>query len=201
MTPCYRQTIIDILSRAEVALLEIVGQAAAAQDYGGIDLAKDVAEQVKGIGTRLAVAKGSDVGEAVQTEPTTGPVKSRARFPGTRTKSGYPRFEIKDSTLIKLGWSKKENAEYTQRISREAFDIVVEALGEVGRRTTGPVPTESIRNLLDAGGQVPPSYQVYAILAFLRSRGLIRLSSRGTHIISAEVAEKASLEWTRAEGA
>ncbi len=201
MNPCYRQAILKILSSAEVALLEIVSQAAVAQNYGGIDLAKGAAEQVKSIGSRLSAAEASTSAEAVQTEQTTDTLPSRAKLSRPKKKSGYPRFEIKDSTLTKVGWSRKGNAEYTQRISREAFDVVVDAVAEAGRRTAGPVPTESVRDLLEAGGQDPPSYQVYSILAFLRSRGLTRASARGQHIILADMAEKARLEWTKTEGA
>ena len=44
---------------------------------------------------------------------------------------------------------------------------------------------------VDMGGETIPSYQTYAVLRFLRDRGVIRMASRGEYVIPADVAERA----------
>ena len=114
-------------------------------------------------------------------------------------KSGYPRFEIKEATLTKVGWSKKQKKEYSHHISREVFDLVVSAIASARRDTDGPLSTELIREVLGAGADGAPSYQMYSVLGFLRSRDVIRPSARGAYVIPSNVSEKAQAGWLKAE--
>lgn len=195
----FRKSILETLRTAEVALLELVGQAAAQCDYSGIDLARGAAEQVRVVQRRIS-GDGDRVERALLEHDQNRVARVTERQSVSKRKKGYPRFKIEDSMLTKIGWSKKKKSEYTQRVPREIFDLVVDALVAVQRHADGgPVPTESVHVNLERGGHALPSYQVYSILGFLRARGVIRPSARGEYVIPPDVAETARSEWLRAE--
>ena len=198
MDKAYRQSILEILSNAEVALLEIVSLAATAGDYSGIDLARDTAEQVRGIRRRMS-ERGSESNSQKTQKVEKRSSRKRASSKTAAKKTNYPRFEIHESTLTKVGWSKKKNQEYAHRISRDVFEAVVATLAAAQRRIDGPISTEFVLELLSDSGQVLPSYQAYSVLAFLRSREVIRSSARGAYVIPSGVADRAHAEWLKRE--
>ena len=57
MKKSYRNSVLEVLSTAEAALLEIVSRAAASGDYSGIDLARGTAGEIERISNRLAIEK------------------------------------------------------------------------------------------------------------------------------------------------
>ena len=199
MSKTHRQLILEVLSNAEIALLEIVSRAAASGDYSGIDLARGTAEQIKGIATRLSCEQPRASIEKIHKGKRKDRHEKRAASKLAAKKIGYPRFEIRESTLTKVGWSKKQNQEYTHRISRDAFEAVVGALAASQRRKDGPLSTELILELLAASGQAPPFYQTYSVLGFLRSKDVIRSSARGEYVVPSDIDGRARSEWLKEE--
>ena len=117
---------------------------------------------------------------------------SRKRSKKKQRKAGpYPKFQILDGTLVKVGWSKRGKAEYHQRIPEGAFHRVTSALGELSSVGNGSRPSDEILAMVDTGGEAVPSYQTYAVLRFLRDRGVIRMASRGEYVIPPDVTERA----------
>ena len=96
---------------------------------------------------------------------------------GQRTGNpGYPRFRRDDHDLVKLGWSRKQGAEYVQRTPKATSWTLSKVVRErySGRRFTMSEILESIQEM---HGSIP-SYQVYAAHAWLRSVGAVSGNGR-----------------------
>ena len=187
----HRKRSIAIVERAEREVLSILAEEAKVASYEGIEFARLVALRLRDLRTDLAAdgsrrVEGGKGGVAANVTKRTSPKKS------TKKKEGpYPKFQILDGTLVKVGWSKKEKAEYHQRIPEAAFNRVASALAELSGVGNGSRPSDDILATIDMGGEAVPSYQTYAVLRFLRDRHVIRMASRGEYVIPADVAEKA----------
>lgn len=117
-----------------------------------------------GAGAAGPVATGTGRGA----RGSTGNIKSR------RT---YPRFERHGDRLVKVGWSKRDAAEYVHKASRVAVDAVVAALMTIAKKS---FTMEEILPLRDKDGADVPSYQAYLVIAWLRQLGVVeRLGNDG----------------------
>ena len=199
MTKTYQDSILKILSTAEEALLEIIKRAAATGDYEGIDLARGTAGEIKRISIQLSTEISNSVNGRSNSEMERFVQEKRPSSKREVSKFAYPRFEISESTLTKVGWSKKRRKEYAHCIRRDVFEAVVAAIAASRRDTEGPLSTVFIREVLAAGADTVPSYQMYLVLGFLRSREVIRLSARGAYHIPSNVSDRAHAEWLKAE--
>ena len=197
MTKIHRQAILEILLRAETALLEVVSGAATSRDYSGIDIARVTAEQIKSIAARLSIEQPKESTEIPQEVEAKSRQAKRAAPTLSSKKTGFPRFEISESTLTKVGWSKKRGQEYIHRVPREVFESVVRTLAALQRRNDGSLATELVLKALAENGQAPPTYQVYSVLGFLRSREVIRTSERGVLLIPNDIGDKARSAWLK----
>jgi hypothetical protein len=88
-------------------------------------------------------------------------------------KATYPKFRRERDELVKIGWSKKEKAEYRHKAPKAVVLAVAEGLqkrGASGERYT----FEELLPFRDRDTQMElPSYQAYLVLAWLRKEGLI----------------------------
>jgi hypothetical protein len=105
---------------------------------------------------------------------------TRRRVRARRQKGAYPKFLRDGDRLVKVGWSKKEQAEYQHRAPRKAIDALVVALAGVG---ADEFAMDSILPIVDDHGAEVPSYQAYLGLAWLRSWGAVRRESRGGYVV------------------
>lgn len=99
-----------------------------------------------------------------------GAKTSSRRFPEATT---YPKFLRDGDQLIKIGWSKKEKAQYEHKAPKSVLGPLLQSLlaaGGDGHRFT----TDDVLPLGEAGdGLEIPSYQSYLCIAWLRSEELI----------------------------
>jgi hypothetical protein len=79
--------------------------------------------------------------------------------------ASYPRFERQEERLVKIGWSKRDGAEYEHRAPRTAVDAVASTLLS---RHAGPFTMDEVLPLRDAEEVDVPSYQAYMVIAWLR---------------------------------
>jgi hypothetical protein len=113
-------------------------------------------------------------------EVTTSSIRSRAaRVP--KQLNQYPRFERDGDRLIKIGWSKKAREQYEHRAPRDAVVAFVQSLSNVKLGATFAI--ESLLPIADVSGEELPSYQVYLVLAWLRSVGLIEKKGRDGYVM------------------
>lgn len=94
----------------------------------------------------------------------------------------YPKFERDGNRLIKIGWSKREKAEYEHKVSRDAALAVYLRLGKIS--TTAMFRMEELLPIQLPDGTEVPSYQSYLMLAWLR------------HINQIEKRANDSYQWT-----
>tara|TARA_R110002072_G_scaffold42064_11_gene118039 strand:+ start:61041 stop:61736 length:696 start_codon:yes stop_codon:yes gene_type:complete len=93
-------------------------------------------------------------------------------------KRGYPWFEVTDLGIDKIGWSKKKKSEYRHSAPTSAaiaFVKYIDATREDGKIWS----VEDLGDIEDtSNGVIVPSYQVYLVIAWLRSIGLIAKNGR-----------------------
>jgi hypothetical protein len=105
--------------------------------------------------------------------------KGTAKSPSAKkARTVYPQFMRDGDNLIKIGWSKKEKAQYEHKSPKSVLAQLVESLlaaGRDGHRVT----MEDVLPLREAGdGTEIPSYQSYLCIAWLRSEELIEQHGR-----------------------
>jgi hypothetical protein len=90
-----------------------------------------------------------------------------------RKNEEYPRFERDGDKLIKIGWSKKDRREYEHRVPKEIVLRVAEILRSAGdsRKTFA---MDRLTPFKSSAGLKIPSYQVYLVLAWLRTLGAVQ---------------------------
>jgi hypothetical protein len=185
-----------LLQRTENSVLDILAVAARAGDYERIDAAREIAAGVRALYERLGDTRLPSISES---PPSPAERRRRAKT-RTSTKRGYPQFNVQDDSLIKIGWSKKKHAEYTQRIPSAVFDQVIEGLGALGVNADGPVGSDTIFEWLDEHEANVPTYQTYGVLRFLRDRGIVRQVRRGEYAFPADVSSQGRAAWRAATG-
>lgn len=97
----------------------------------------------------------------------------RAASIGRRRRDQYPRFERHADRLMKLGWSKKDRAEYEHRAPLETVRSVVSKLSSSVRKD-GYLRMEDVLPIVSPDGTEIPSYQAYLVLAWLREMGVFQ---------------------------
>ncbi len=179
--------IATVLATAEAGVLEVIAAAAESGDYAAIDRARAIAERLRDI------SRSTSAGTKVAGVPSPVHMQTpRKKRKPTPKKGEYPRFNVTDGSLFKIGWSKKKGDQYIHRVPISTVKNISGALEQLSA-SVGPVSTEKILDsvfLKDAGN--PPSYQVYIVLAFLKERGIIASTGREGFRLSANIASRTS---------
>ena len=181
-----------ILTKTETDLRQVIAEAAQAGDYRTVDMGRTVAVSIHNLKTQISKTSGK-VSEkhrtsAVRTKSKTGSRKS--------VKRKYPKFAVKNDTLIRIGWSKKEHREYTHKTPRTVFDGTVKVMATLAQNGAGPFTAEEIIEQVNhMESETIPSYQVYVVIGFLRARKCIVQVGREGYDIPTEIATRARKEW------
>lgn len=188
------EQVFSALRSCEAGLLEALVAGAKEGDYEAIDLARVAAEEIHALQARLTAQLPEEAPPKNDSRKAPG---SRGNNTRKRTKSrrNYPRFEVEDSTLIRIGWSKKRKAEYTQRIPRDSFESIVGGFADTAAAAEGPVSSDVILGRIEEAVGDVPTYQTYGVLKFLRDHEVIRQASRGEYAIPRDVATRARATW------
>ena len=185
----YRERVLDAIQGAEQKILGILAEEATEGRYEGIDFTRAAAVRLRNLHQELAEPQGVAVRQPEKAG--TQPVRTSNRASDSKKRGKYPRFGVSDGSLLKVGWSKKEKAEYSQRVPEASFRRVAAALAHLSNGAGGTVTSEQILARIDAMGDSIPSYQTYAVLGFLRSSEVLRPASRGQYFIPADVGMRA----------
>ncbi len=161
---------VETLAVCESSLQELIGQAAAARDYGAI---MELTSMAKAVADIASSVKGD--GPAAAQPPAGRPAAGESGRAATRKKktADYPKFIKRGDDLIKTGWSKKGKKEYQHKTAHKAVHAVVAALAKLG--AAGAVfATDNLMAAIEpSDGSPVPEYQVYVALAWLKHTGLI----------------------------
>jgi hypothetical protein len=175
-----------ILRQAEAAIRELIERRLAAEAYE--EVAK-LARLAAGLATLLREEEGH-AAEAQTAKPPSPRRGKRKRPRGRRgggKKAGYPRFVREGDRLVKVGWSKKNKSEYEHRAPRSAVVAFATHLCsnvEVG----GTFTVEDLLPVPDPAhdGELP-AYQVYMVLAWLRTTGAVEKRGRQGYVLRRNV--------------
>jgi hypothetical protein len=182
--------ILNYLSKAESGLREVIAQAAGAGDYRGVDIAKNVAVQLSDIMQRLKTPTITRNIEMSKDEHALKREESKA----SNRKKDYPKFEVRNSSISRIGWSKKEKCEYTHKVPVIVFERTVEAMDSLSKSGTGPFTAEKIINKANEMQTEPiPSYQVYVVIGLLRENNCVKQVGREGYYLSSDISEKARM--------
>lgn len=172
-----------VLADAQTSLRQLMEECLRQHRYAEV---AEIAGLADGL-SRLLIGGGASTPSAVPmpgVSPTPLVAAQPEREPPAREmdKPEYPRFERDGDKLVKIGWSKKHKDQYEHRASREAVIGVARHLAS--RVKAGQV--FEVENLLpvpdSANGEIP-AYQVYLVLAWLRSEGAIEKKGRDGHVL------------------
>lgn len=194
-----RSTIRDVLETAEGRLRQVIADAAKTGDYDGVDLARLVAGQLR------ELASGT-VSERIGVDPPTPVGAKNAESRATisqrsyrRKHSEYPRFTVEGGILHKVGWSKKDGQEYVHKIPKEAYELIVHAIGEAASSGRKLVTSEQLEQRLQSSDSPVPVYQVYATLALLRTKEIIEKNGRKGYRIPRDATSRGLQTWAELE--
>ena len=186
------EKILGILTKCESDLREQIVEAAKAGDYRTVDSARAAAVGIRSLRTGIinpsskAQAKGASV------------VSHRKRKSASRKgiKSKYPKFEVKNDTLIRIAWSKKQRREYTHKAPRFVFNETVKAMAALAQSGAGPFMAEQIiEQVNNMESEAVPSYQVYIVIGLLRKTKCIKQVGREGYSIPTDIRTKTEKEW------
>jgi hypothetical protein len=189
---------IELIAACEAEIKQLIQGALAERRYEEIpqlaSLASHLAIAVSGTAAAAQVGQSDDkkVVPAVsevrrQVGPQDAEVKAKARH---RRADAYPRFERQGDRLVKIGWSKKDRAEYEHKAPLVAVEAVIDAIDKVTGKGAY-LRVEDILPVKQKDEEEVPSYQVYLVVAWLREIGAIeRLGNDGYKVQG----ERASLD-------
>lgn len=155
---------IKVLAKCEAELCALVAAAAESGDYDGVMRIASWAKQIAAMadGATAATQQGS-----TEKKPVAESLKRAAIRPA------YPRFVRRGDQLVKIGWSKREKSEYEHKAPRQVALALARVATEAGRdgRIFQINTLLPLTNPVD--GTEIPDYQVYLVIAWWRSVGLL----------------------------
>lgn len=150
---------IKILAKCEGELRALVSTSASNGDYDAVLRITSWAKQIS------AFSSGGAIAAAERRPANTGQRKLANR-------ADYPRFARRGDQLVKIGWSKREKREYEHKAPRQAAMLLAKTAADVGR--DGRIfQVNALLPLLDGDGSEIPDYQIYVVVAWWRSAGLL----------------------------
>ena len=186
------EKIIEILTKTESDIQKVIIEAAQAGDYRSVDMARSAAVNIKNLRMQIINPASKIEKKSSQNKPHS----KRKALSRKGTRSNYPTFKVKNDTLIRIGWSKKQRREYTHKAPRFVFDRTIKAMVILAQSGAGPFLAENIIEQANSNqSESIPSYQVYAVIGLLKQTNFIKQVGRDGYIIPQDLAKKAEEKW------
>lgn len=190
------EQIREALDRAEAEIRDLGAEAFRSGDDNGAGQAREIVLTFKSLRSQLNgrtshAARASVKGRRRSTRRSKS-ATHRTRKQGT---SKYPRFCVRNESLIRTGWSKKQKSEYEHKASRTTFDRTVAAMAHIATTGPGPFTSEQIIERVNDSENTFPGYQVYVVIGLLREHGCIEQVGRDGYMIPEDVSSRASDVW------
>ena len=134
-----------------------------------------LAETVDSVRARVAamVETGGTERERVVSEVRETAVTTHAT--SRKRKSEYPKFLVREDTLVKVGLGRDRRSEYEHTVSKAEFDSIVSGIAELLRAHRN-FSADALQNTLTC-----PAYRTYIVLALLRKVGVLDSRQRGKY--------------------
>jgi hypothetical protein len=183
------------VSGAEGLVRRLIAEAAADNQYSDVISLAELAEGLQRLTAGAHTASPASEHLADSKKHRKIPASKAKAVTGRRgsespAKTGFPIFERDGDRLIKVGWSKRQRSAYEHRAPRPAVIACVQRI--VGLAPPGGVfAVDAMLPTADpsAGGDVP-AYQVYLVVAWLRSLGLIKKKGRDGYVVGKGLTER-----------
>lgn len=176
---------VKVLSKCEADLRALVATAADSGDY-------DVVLRITSWAKQIASMSGNAPAFAPGRSPETESPKK------TKVRPTYPRFLRRGDHLVKVGWSKRDKSEYEHKALREVALVLARAVASIGKE--GRIfQVSTLVPLIDPkDGSEIPAYQVYLVVAWWRSAGLLDQHGRQGYSIpnASRLQQAVELAWT-----
>lgn len=179
---------MEILQEAEAKLASEIRRALDGHDYSAVAELAALSDQLKAMVDALSEGLTADGSLATPTprsregrrqvhvsERSKGATKSK---PSKRKAQRYPRFAVDGDRIVKIGWSKKDSAEYLHKAERSAVDHLASSLRDLA---TARFTMDDLLPIKNGDGREIPSYQAYLVLAWFREWGAVRKEARGEY--------------------
>lgn len=163
---------IKILAKCEADLRALVASAAGSGDYDAVIRITSWAKQ-------LSAMSAGGTNTTTSEKKTTAEINRKSSVRGA-----YPRFARHGEQLIKFGWSKREKSEYEHKASRQAALVLARVAAEAGKDGRIFQINELLPLKDPTDGTDIPDYQVYLVLAWWRSIGLLDTHGRRGYSIA-----------------
>lgn len=151
---------VKILSKCEADLRTLVASAADSGDY-------DAVLRITSWAKQISLMAGGTPSEAQEKRPDANKIKKIA------ARDAYPRFARREDQLVKVGWSKRQKSEYEHKAPHRAVLVLARTVAEAGKDGR-IVQIKALLPLRDStDGSEIPDYQVYLVIAWWRSTGLL----------------------------
>lgn len=177
---------LQVLGRCETDLRVLVTAAADNGDYDAVLRITSWAKQI-----------ASMSGSAPMVVPSEKAVTNRLKKALVRPI--YPRFLRRGDSLIKIGWSKREKSEYEHKAPRQTALLLARATADIGK--DGRIfQIDALLPLINPKDKSEiPNYQVYLIVAWWRSAGLLDQHGRQGYSIpnASQLQQAVESAWTK----
>lgn len=170
----------DILRRAESQIRELLLDSAGDGAYREVSVLAAWAQQLRKLADQSSAPNGTSEG---LTEWNASVESARRKQPLGRKaakgkKGDYPRFYRERDELVKVGWSKKQKAEYRHKAAKHVVFLVTQTLQRTGADGQRFAFDQLLPILDPQTNSEVPSYQTYLVLAWLRNEKLIMQHGR-----------------------
>lgn len=191
---------ITMLKEAEGRLRRLMQDEISSGSYSELPALASLADGISSLIDRAGTpTKGKEVDNNAPAPPmdeTARQTRQKHRKQGQTKKGGtpsangakrnhkYPYFEICDDRIGKVGWSKKNREEYRHYAPVSAAAALAEHVDKT--QQSGRVWTvEDLGAVVDAeAGEALPSYQLYLVIAWMRSADLLTKQGRSGYVAS-----------------
>jgi len=191
--------VLEILNRAEEELREAIAEAARSGDYRAVEVGRNLAVNIKELCERISgngqvTTKYTSITKGTEAKSQ----KKRKKVTRRSKPAGLPRFEVRNGSLYKIGWSKKQRTEYSHKVPRLAYDAIANSMTKLANEGAGPFTAEVVIEKLNVSTEdMIPAYQVYVVLAALRSLDAISQVGREGYDIPMDISEMAKDLWEK----
>lgn len=100
--------------------------------------------------------------------------KPATHKPSKKRKEDYPKYLVRNESLVKIGLGRDRRTEYEQVVPKSEFDKILDRLNAL--IDTEEFTAEDVQQELEC-----PMYQTYIVLALLREMELLELPRRGVY--------------------
>jgi hypothetical protein len=204
-----------VLDEAETQIRDILVSAAGAGDYETVSKLAQLARELRSLAEQLR-SSGAAVPRTLETEKndpdSDKPIPSAAvpsPFYGAHNNGTssqhlkikgqvYPRFYRSGDDLVKIGWSKKQRAEYRHKAPKSVVQRIAEIIAQKGSGSQRVVFEDILPNPDPVTGAEVPMYQAYLAVAWLRHEKLIVKHGRQGYSLPPHVKLPEAIEerWT-----